>query len=242
MAPVQTANDRVCLKGVSVRFGAREVLRDLTLALDSRRVGIVGRNGSGKTTLARLIAGLIAPDAGRVTVAGVDVCTDRKAAIRTVGILFQNPDHQIIFPTVEEELAFGLRQLGQPKAEAREGAHAMLARFGREDWAERAVDGLSQGQRHLVCLMAVLAMEPRVIVLDEPFAGLDIPTIRALRSYLEALPVTLIQVSHDISALQSYERVIWLEGGQVAADGPAGETLARYLAAMQEVDDADADL
>jgi len=90
--------------------------------------------------------------------------------------------------------------------------------------------------------MAVLAMEPRVIVLDEPFAGLDIPTIRALRRYLEALPVTLIQVSHDIAALREYDRVIWLEGGKVAADGPADETLARYLAAMEEVDDADADL
>jgi len=232
----------VRLMGVTHGFGSRTVLRDLTLSLTEPRIGIVGRNGSGKTTLSRLIAGLIAPDAGQVTVAGVAVAKDRKAAIRTVGILFQNPDHQIIFPTVEEELAFGLRQLGQDKTAARAGARAMLARFGRVDWSERPVASLSQGQRHLVCLMSVLAMTPRVIILDEPFAGLDLPTTRALRRYLAAVPAQIIHVSHDIAALAGYDRAIWLEGGGVAADGPADATLAAYLQAMEAMGDADADL
>ena len=230
------------ITGVTCRFGTREALRDVSLSLSERRIGIIGRNGSGKTTLSRLIAGLIAPDEGDVQVAGVDVCKDRKAAIRTVGILFQNPDHQIIFPTVEEELAFGLRQLGQSKAEARDGARAMLARFGRGEWHDRPVDSLSQGQRHLVCLMAVLAMEPRVIVLDEPFSGLDIPTTRALRRHLDALPATLIHVTHDPAALIGYDRAIWLDQGRVAGDGPVDTVLDRYLAAMQEAGNADADL
>ena len=230
------------LADVTCRFGDRVALRDVSLSLAERRIGIVGRNGSGKTTLSRLIAGLIAPDTGTVRVAGVDVCKDRKAAIRTIGILFQNPDHQIIFPTVEEELAFGLRQLDHTKPEARHGARAMLARFGRDHWHDRPVDSLSQGQRHLVCLMAVLAMQPKVIVLDEPFAGLDIPTTRALRGYLEALPATLVHVTHDPSALSGYDRAIWLDSGRIAGDGPADTVVADYLNAMQEAGDADADL
>ncbi|WP_405050602.1 energy-coupling factor ABC transporter ATP-binding protein [Sediminimonas sp.] len=230
------------ITGVTCRFGSRVALRDLTLRLSERRIGIIGRNGSGKTTLARLIAGLIAPDAGAVKVGGVDVYADRKAAIRTVGILFQNPDHQIIFPTVEEELAFGLRQLGHDKQGARDGAHAMLARFGREKWHDRSVDSLSQGQRHLVCLMAVLAMEPSVILLDEPFSGLDIPTTRALTGYLDALPATLIHVTHDPAALSGYDRAIWLDEGRVAGDGGAAEVVQSYLGAMKEAGDADADL
>ena len=242
MTPAITATGSVRLADVRCRRGTREVLRGLSLDLTERRIGVVGRNGSGKSTLARLIAGLTEPEQGRVTVAGVDVVKDRKAAIRTVGILFQNPDHQIIFPTVEEELAFGLRQTGQAKAAARDGARAMLARFGREGWAERPVTALSQGQRHLVCLMAVLAMAPRVIVLDEPFAGLDIPTTRALQRHLDDLDAQVIHVSHDLAALERYDRVIWLEGGAVAGDGPAGETLAAYATAMEEAGDAGADL
>ncbi len=242
MTAATIATGSVRLEDVRCRRGTREVLRGLSLDLSERRIGVVGRNGSGKSTLARLIAGLVAPEEGRVTVAGIDVVKDRRAAIRTVGILFQNPDHQIIFPTVEEELAFGLRQMGQAKADAREGARGMLARFGRAGWAERPVTALSQGQRHLVCLMAVLAMAPRVIVLDEPFAGLDIPTTRALRRHLEALEAQVIHVSHDLGALAGYDRVIWLEGGTVAGDGPARDTLAAYRAAMEEAGDAGADL
>lgn len=240
---VQAAADgSIEITGVTCCFGSRVALRDLTLTLSERRIGIIGRNGSGKTTLARLVAGLIAPDAGTLHVGGVDVHADRKAAIRKVGILFQNPDHQIIFPTVEEELAFGLRQLGQTKSDARKGAHAMLARFGRGNWHDRSVDSLSQGQRHLVCLMAVLAMQPSVILLDEPFSGLDIPTTRALRGYLDSLPAMLVHVTHDPTAISGYDRAIWLDDGRVAGDGPVAEVLERYLAAMEGAGDADADL
>ena len=219
---------------VSVRLGGRTVLDALRLDLGEHRIGIVGRNGSGKSTLARCLAGLIRPDAGRVTIDGADIARDRRAALRLVGILFQNPDHQIIFPTVEEELAFGLTQLGRSRAEAQAEARAMLDRFGRADWASRAVAELSQGQRHLVCLMAVLAMRPRVILFDEPFTGLDLPTTRALNRMVAGLGETVIQITHDPAALAGYDRVIWLDEGRVRADGPAAPTLAAYLAAMEE--------
>ena len=230
------------LRDVACALNGRAVLSGVTLSLTERRIGLVGRNGSGKTTLARLMAGLIRPDAGTIRIDGVDVAADRRAAIRSVGILFQNPDHQIIFPTVEEELAFGLRQLGQSRDAARDGARVILARFGKAHWAPRATAELSQGQRHLVCLMAVLAMEPKVILLDEPFTGLDIPTTRQLRRHLADVAPSLVQITHDPGALAGYDRVIWLEDGTVRLDGPAAPVLAQFRAAMEEDGNAGADL
>ncbi|ETX28933.1 energy-coupling factor ABC transporter ATP-binding protein [Roseivivax isoporae] len=220
------------VEDVTVSLGGRRVLDSLRLSLPERRIGIVGRNGSGKSTLARAIAGLIVPEAGRVTIGGADMARDRRAALRSVGILFQNPDHQIIFPTVEEELAFGLRQLGRDPA----GAAEMLVRFGRADWAGRPVAELSQGQRHLVCLMAVLAMRPRVILFDEPFSGLDIPTTRALRALVAGLEETVIQITHDPAAIDGYDRVVWIDAGTVRADGPPAAVLPAYLAEMEAPD------
>ena len=230
------------LRDVACTLNGRAVLSGVTLSLTERRIGVVGRNGSGKTTLARLMAGLIRPDAGTIRIDGVDVAADRRAAIRNVGILFQNPDHQIIFPTVEEELAFGLRQLGQSRDAARDGARVILARFGKAHWAPRATAELSQGQRHLVCLMAVLAMEPKVILLDEPFTGLDIPTTRQLRRHLADVAPSLVQITHDPGALAGYDRVIWLEDGTVRLDGPAAPVLAQFRAAMEDDGNAGADL
>ncbi|MGB4910459.1 MAG: ATP-binding cassette domain-containing protein, partial [Tabrizicola sp.] len=106
------------ISAASVKLGGRLVLDGLTLRLTESRIGVLGRNGSGKTTLLRLIAGLIAPDAGTVRVEGADPFRDRKATLAALGILFQNPDHQILFPTVEEELAFGLAQQGISQPEA----------------------------------------------------------------------------------------------------------------------------
>ena len=226
---------RLDIAGLNLSLGGRQVLSDVALNVTERRVGIVGRNGSGKSTLARLVAGLIAPDAGRVQINGIDVLKDRRGALRAVGILFQNPDHQIIFPTVEEELSFGLRQLGQSKRAARDGARTMLAQFDRLDWAERAVATLSQGQRHLVCLMAVLAMEPSVIVLDEPFSGLDIPTTRALHHHLAGITPALIHITHDPAAIAGYDRVIWIDEGRVRADGPPGSVLGTFTAEMTRI-------
>ncbi|WP_417607656.1 energy-coupling factor ABC transporter ATP-binding protein [Primorskyibacter flagellatus] len=237
-----TPRARITLEGVSYSRDGREVIAKTLLDISDARIGLVGRNGSGKTTLARLLAGLVRPDSGRVLINGVDVARDRRAAIRTVGILFQNPDHQIIFPTVEEELAFGLRQLGRSKDAARDGAAAMLARFGKTHWQGRAVATLSQGQRHLVCLMSVLAMEPALIILDEPFTGLDIPTTRQMHRYLAQVGPSVLHITHDPAALAGYDRVIWMDNGAIRESGPAARTLAHYETAMMEADDAGADL
>ncbi len=213
------------------RNGAR-VLGPLSLRLQARRVGIVGRNGSGKSSLLRLLAGLSHADAGQVRVCGIDPAADRAAAIRTLGILFQNPDHQIIFPTVAEELAFGLEQIGLDRAKAQASAAEVLARHGRDDWAERQVQTLSEGQRRWLCLMAVLAMAPQVLLLDEPFAGLDIPTIMGLQATFARLPQTLVTVAHDPAHLQGCDQLVWLEAGCLAMVGSPDTVLPAYLAEM----------
>ncbi|SNY92654.1 biotin transport system ATP-binding protein [Cohaesibacter sp. ES.047] len=223
------------LVGLSHKIADKPFFDGLNLHLPERRVGLIGRNGSGKSTLSRLICGLVKPDSGSIKVDGIDVYDDRAAAIRTIGLIFQNPDHQIIFPTVEEEVAFGLESLLGNKKEARQKARAFLERFGRADWAERGTYTLSQGQRHLVCLMAVLAMEPRVILLDEPFAGLDLPTTRHLFRWLDGLEQQLLLVTHDIDHLSRFDRIIWLEQGRVMADGAPDTVLPAYLEAMESL-------
>jgi biotin transport system ATP-binding protein len=228
--------------GYSVQ--GRVILTDITLRLQEHRIGVIGPNGSGKSTLLRLLAGLIVPGVGRVRVDGLDPAQDRKAALTRLGILFQNPDHQILFPTVDEELAFGLRQLGHSPAVARARVQAVLGRYGLLSWSGQAVAGLSQGQRQFLCLLAVLAMEPETILLDEPFAALDLPTRLRMTRVLAGLSQRLITISHDPEAVAAADRVIWLEAGRVHADGPAAQVLPAFRAEMARrgASDADADL
>ena len=222
----------VDLRDIGVTLAGRAVLQGVSARLTEPRVGIVGRNGSGKTTLARVIAGLIAPDAGEARIGGIDMAKDRRAALKNVGIIFQNPDHQIIFPTVLEEIAFGLTQQGQRPKEAEAAARAMLERFGKAHWAPAATHSLSQGQKQLLCLMAVLAMQPRVVVMDEPFSGLDIPTRLQLMRYLEGIAAQVVMVTHDPGQLRGFDRILWLEGGRLIADGPPGRVLPAFEAQM----------
>jgi biotin transport system ATP-binding protein len=229
------------LSSASVSLGGRKVLDGLSLRLGEARIGILGRNGSGKTTLLRLIAGLIAPDTGTVRVDGIDPFTDRKAALAALGILFQNPDHQILFPTVEEELAFGLAQQGLPQSEALVRARAALASDGRAHWAAVPVSTLSQGQRHYLCLLAVLLMHPRTILLDEPLAGLDLPTQARLARRFTALPQRLVTITHDPAVLSAADRVLWLEAGRVVADGTPAEVIPAFIAEMARIGERDAD-
>lgn len=225
---------RVLLEGLRYEIDGHLILDGLSAEISTRRVGVVGRNGSGKSTLARILAGLVRPGAGAALLNGIDPAKDRKAALRQVGILFQNPDHQIIFPTVIEEITFGLRQLGRGKAAARDGALAVLAEFGKAHWAEAHVATLSQGQKHLLCLMAVIAMRPALIILDEPFTGLDIPTRMQLHRHLARYQGSLIHITHDPEDLRGYDEILWLEQGRIARRGPMDEVLPVYVAAMTE--------
>ncbi len=234
----------IVLDGAGYAVAGKSILSGLSLTLAEPRIGIIGRNGSGKTSLLRLIAGLVAPTAGQVRVDGIDPFADRKGALAALGILFQNPDHQILFPTVEEELAFGLRQQGLPQAQALAAARAALAAAGRAHWAGAAVSTLSGGQKHWLCLQSVLLMAPATILLDEPFAGLDLSETARQARRLAALPQRLVMISHDPAHLAAADRVIWIEAGGVTADGPPAQVLPAFAAEMARLGgvDADADL
>lgn len=225
----------ISLSDVSYYVEGTTILNNLTFDLRSSRIGVVGRNGSGKSSLARLLAGLIAPKDGILSVNGINVAKDRKAALSEVGILFQNPDHQIIFPTVEEEITFGLTQQGLGKQAAKERTDELLVKFGKSHWADAHVGSLSQGQKHLVCLMAIVAMQPKLIILDEPFTGLDIPTKAQLNRYLSRYNGALLHISHDPHDLDGYGQVIWLEAGSVSAIGNAETVLPAYVNEMNKM-------
>ncbi|MDA5095343.1 energy-coupling factor ABC transporter ATP-binding protein [Aliiroseovarius sp. KMU-50] len=228
-----TAGSEITLSGVSYGQDGKPILQDLSAILSAARIGVVGRNGSGKTTLSRIVAGLILPDAGTVSVAGIDPGSDRKAALSTVGILFQNPDHQIIFPTVLEELSFGLTQQGHSKAEAENLSRSWLADYDVSHWAEAHVSRLSQGQKQLVCLMSVLAMQPRWLVLDEPFSGLDLPTRAQLSRRLEQYSGNILHVTHAPEDLAGYDHAIWLDQGRLVGQGAPGQLIPNYIDEMQ---------
>lgn len=221
----------VRLDGVTLERQGRRVLDGITLDLQERRIGLVGLNGSGKTSLARAICGLVPLSSGTIGINGIDPATDRRGALREVGMIFQNPDHQIIFPTVEEEIAFGLRQQKVPDPEA--AARRTLDAFGRADWAERAISTLSQGQRHLVCLLSVFAMQPSAILLDEPFAGLDAPTTAQLHALIDGYDGTVIHISHQTEQLARYDRIIRIDRGRMHDDGAPERVLSAYRAATE---------
>ena len=226
----------ISITNVSYEINDTAILRSVSFHSDAKRIAILGRNGSGKSTLSRLICGLDRPNQGVIRINDIDVYADRRAALNTVGMIFQNPDHQIIFPTVIEEMVFGLTQMGVEKPVADQRAISYLAKFGKSDWRDRAISTLSQGQKKLLCLMAILAMEPKVIILDEPLAALDIPTQRQLTTILKSLPQTLIYITHDTAPIQHYDVAIWLEQGQVVETGSPDTVVPRFIDEMNQIE------
>ena len=235
ISPDKPTEIEIC--SASVFYGKERILENLSLSIKEQRVGFIGRNGSGKTTLLRILAGLQELNNGKVLIDGTEVAKKRNEAIKKVGIIFQNPDHQIIFPTVGEELRFGLTQLGLSKNEADLKVIACLKQYDKVDWFERSISTLSQGQKHLVCLLSVLLMKPRVLLLDEPFTGIDIPTQLKLEHYLSSLKQTIIHVSHVPETFENYQRLIWMDEGIIQADGIPKTVIKKYRTAMKTYDE-----
>ena len=221
---------------VSYQINGTAILQAVSFESVAKRIAILGRNGSGKSTLSRLICGLDQPSQGTIRIDNIDVYKDRRAALDMIGMIFQNPDHQIIFPTVIEEMKFGLTQMGFDKLEADRRAMAYLKTFGKADWRDRAISTLSQGQKKLLCLMAILAMEPKVIILDEPLAALDIPTQRQLTEILQSLPQTLVYITHDTAPIQDYDVAIWLDQGKIVETGSPETLLPKFIDEMNRIE------
>ena len=226
MHHLQTENASITLERVTLVRGSTVVLHDLSLTLNTRRIGLIGDNGAGKSSLFRLLCGLDLAQTGQVLMPRTE--TDRAAPL--VGMMFQNPDEQIIFPTVEEELALSLRHLRLSRAEAQTQVRAWLAARGLADWAPRAIGSLSQGQRQHVCWLALLIGAHQTLLLDEPFSSLDLPGQALLHKEIAAAPQQVIVSTHALNHVRHFERVIWLDKGHVRADGLGAEVCAQYEA------------
>jgi energy-coupling factor transport system ATP-binding protein len=209
-----------------------EALRGVDLVIEpGSSVAIVGQNGSGKTTLAKHLDGMLRPTAGTVRVGGVDLAGFRLAeAARIVGFVFQNPDDQLFNRTVRREVAFGPTNLGlRPGAAGRLVAQA-LAAVGLTEAADTNPYDLNLSDRKLVALASVLAMDPAIIVLDEPTTGQDGPGIERIAGIVGALRRvgrTVVAIAHDMEfAARYFERIVVMRDGLVVADGPPGDVFA----------------
>lgn len=218
------------LEGIDLQRGSTLVFRDLSLSLDDARIGLIGDNGAGKTSLLRLLCGLEEPSAGQVRIDGQDIHREARGLRRSqlIGMMFQNPDDQIIFPTVEEELALSLQPQGLGKREALVRARAFLDGRGLAHWAQRAVTSLSQGQRQHVCWLALLLAGPATLLLDEPYASLDLPGQARLASDLDQCSRQLIVSTHLLQHVRHYPRVLWIDQGAVRLDGEGPQVCAAY--------------
>ena len=187
---------------------------------EGERVAVLGPNGAGKTTLMLHLNGLLR-GSGALSVAGIDVASGDVQGLRArVGLVFQDPDDQLFMPTVREDIAFGPLNLGATPDEAAARVDAALATVRMTGVADRAPHQLSLGQRRRVAIATVLAMEPRLLVLDEPSASLDPRSRRELLETLAELPQTMLVVTHDLPfAAELCERAVVLSGGRIVADG-----------------------
>ena len=212
------------LEGLSFHYhDGPTILDELNFSLWERdHIGIAAPNGSGKSTMFHLIVGLLRPTAGRIVFNGKTVTeeADFKVLRRQVGLLFQNADDQLFFPTVIEDVAFGPLNLGKSKAEALKISHQVLERLNLSDFAERITFKLSGGEKRLVALATVLAMEPNVLLLDEPTAGLDHKTKHKLVDLLNNFTdLSYMVVSHEFDFLtETTEHIYTMENGKILVD------------------------
>lgn len=192
------------LHDVSFSYPGNDVLKNVDFELQKgRKIGLTGHNGSGKTTLLHIIMGLLKPQSGQVRYMGKSLKTDEDfmELRKGVGLLFQQADDQLFCPTVLEDVAFGPLNLGKTPEEARKTATYTLCTLGLSGYEDRVSYRLSGGEKKLVSLATVLAMEPQALVLDEPTNDLD-PTMRArLIEILNSLDIAMLVVSHDLDFL-----------------------------------------
>jgi biotin transport system ATP-binding protein len=218
--------------GVSHRYGDRAVLSDVDVVLTEQRVGIVGANGSGKSTFVRMLNGLVLPTAGRVSVGGLDTRSDGREVRRLVGFCFTDPDAQIVMPTVAEDVAFGLRRRGLPKAEVRARVATALATYGLADHADHPAHLLSGGQKQLLALTSVLVTEPALLVMDEPTTLLDVRNALVVSRMVAGLPQQVVLVTHHLDLLDGFDRVLVFDEGRLVCDDLPTVAVAHYRKLM----------
>ena len=235
------------LKDVTFAYPAEEgkqtknALDGVTLSIEKGSfVAVLGHNGSGKSTLAKTMNAILVPAGGKVLVEGMDTAEEANLlAIRQrVGMVFQNPDNQIVANVVEEDVAFAPENLGVPPAEIRRRVDDALKLVGMYEYREHAPHLLSGGQKQRVAIAGVIAMAPRCIVLDEPTAMLDPIGRREVLSTIRDLNrksgVTVVLITHHMDEAAQADRLVVMSKGRVIADGPPGEVFQLSLIHISE--------
>ncbi len=223
-------SDLITLNNVSYTYDEKEdreaVLKSINLSFKKGEItAVLGHNGSGKSTLAKLLNGLLKPTAGEVTVAGLLVNDERNQldVRKKVGLVFQNPDNQLIATSVEDDVAFGLENIGVPQQEMAERITKALAAVDMLDYRNHSPYNLSGGQKQRVAIAGVLAMEPECIVFDEPTAMLDPKgrkeVIDTLLTLAKEKNITVILITHFMDEAALADRVVVMDDGNVLLDG-----------------------
>lgn len=212
------------VKNLSYRFSdGSYALRDINLHIEEGEfIVISGRNGSGKTVFLRNLNGLYKPTSGDIIIHGVSVKEDPYRARKAIGLVFQNPDSQIIGQTVSRDIAFGLENIKVPKSEISARVRITLETMGLEEHASQRPRTLSGGEKRRLTIAEVLAMKPSIIALDEPFTNLDYPGVIQVIKSLAALKEsghTIILVTHDLEKILAYaDRLVLFDSGSIIAN------------------------
>ena len=227
---------RIRFENVHHRYAeeAHESLCGIDLTIEEGScVAVLGHNGSGKSTLAKHMNGILLPTEGRVLVDGIDTADEERIleVRRRVGMVFQNPDNQIVANVVEDDVAFAPENLGVPSAEIRERVDAALRTVGMLEFRQHAPHLLSGGQKQRVAIAGVIAMQPEIIVLDEPTAMLDPQGRREVVETVERLcrekGMTVVLITHHMEECVGADRLIVMSYGRIAADGTPGEVFSQ---------------
>jgi len=191
------------------------------------KVALVGPNGAGKSTLLLHLNGILSHQTGELRICGLDVNAKNLGRVRAlVGLVFQSPDDQLFSPTVFDDVAFGPIYQGLKPAQVDERVHAALAQVHMEEYARRVSHHLSVGEKKRIALATVLAMQPEVLALDEPSAGLDPRARRTLIHLLSEMPQTMLVATHDLPMVRElFTRTVVMDQGRVVADGPTAQIL-----------------
>ena len=222
-------------QNVSFSYGEAPVVENLTFSIKKgETVGLIGANGAGKSTIMKLMLGLIT-GSGEIKVDGLPVCRENLAEVRRkIGFVLQDSDNQMFMPTVYEDMIFGPRNYGLSKEETEKRVDAVLAQLGLQNLKHRHNHKLSGGEKRLAAIATILAMEPEMILMDEPSTALDPVNRRTVINTINRLSQTKLIASHDLDMiLDTCQRVILLSHGTIVADGNA-ETILRDKALLED--------
>lgn len=206
-----------------------QALQDVSLFIEpGEKVALVGPNGAGKSTLILHLNGILQGQAGEVQICSLKAQPENLRRLRAmVGLVFQSPDDQLFSPTVFDDVAYGPLYQGLPPAEVHTRVNAALAAVGMQAYGDRVSHHLSAGEKKRIAIATVLSMQPEVLVLDEPTAGLDPRARRSLIQLLRELPLTMLVSSHDMLMVQElFPRMIIMDEGRVVADGATQELMS----------------